>query len=167
VPATVADPLEVLLRGWGAWAQRTRGLTEEDREYIERSKRTRSHTLAVAREFAPGNRKLSKIAQRRGGQRLREITGQPEWATEPMRCVETRTSKIDTPHDIPAHVRRVESAVLQLHLHDAELARVVRIEYETEGTQADKAQRLELEHRRYRDRLALARTWLHGRLGIS
>jgi len=99
--------------------------------------------------------------------RLREITGQPLWATEPIRCVETRTHKIDTPHDVPAHVQRVESAVLRLHLWDPELARVLRVEYQEEGTQADKADRLSFEVRRYRARLETARVWMRGRLGVS
>lgn len=167
MPAAVADPLEVLLRGWGAWCERNRRSELEDQDIIDRSQATRSHTIAAAREFAPGKRKLSKIAQRRGGVRLREITGQPLWATDPMRCVETRTHPVATPHDIPAHVRRVDSAVVRLAAWNAEVARVVRLEYIAEGTQADKADRAEMEPRRYRDLLLIGRTWLRGWLDLA
>lgn len=166
MPAAVADPLEVLLRGWGAWIQRHRAV-DDDRERIDRSQATHAHAIAVAREFAPGKRRMSKLAQKRGGVRLREMFGQPLWATDPIRCVETRTKKIETPHDTPVHVARVESAVLQLALWSAEAARVVRLEYIGEGTQADKADRADMEPRRYRDLLLIGRTWLRGRLNVA
>lgn len=158
-----ADPLEVLLRGWGAWHQRNRPVVI-DREYIARADATRSHAIA---RVSPGRRKTKPVSQRRGGHELRRITGQPLWATEPMRCVETRTRAVATPHDIPDHVRRVDSAELYLRTVDLEFAAVIRIEYCEDGTQEEKARELGLEVRRYRDRLLAARLVLRGFLRIA
>jgi hypothetical protein len=168
--AVVADPLEVMLVGWGAWHQRHRR-PEEDRDYIPPGEATHTHTIARAREFASRRKRklsrISKLAKLRGGRDLRRLTGQQAWATDPIRCVETRTYRIETPHDIPAHVKRIDAAVALLQAWNSELADVLRREYQYDGTQEAKAGREGMPLRRYRKALELSRVWMRGHLGVA
>lgn len=153
--------LETLLRAWGRlFGERP------PKEWDEGDGPAATvHPIAKAMEFAAGRN--AKETAGRSSAAMARLRGTPAWGTDPIPCKETRSKRIATPDDIPAEIQRVQSAALALHAVDPVRGRVLRTEYCRRGTQHDKAEKLGMKVRRYRDELAHARTWIAGRLTLG
>ncbi len=153
--------LEILLRKWG-WAFGER----PPKEWAEGDGPSYAVSpIARAMEFAPGRNGKGTVG--RSASAMSKLRGTPAFGFDPVVCTETRSKRIATPDDIPADIQRVQTAALALHAVDPVRGRVLRTEYCRLGSQHDKAERLGLKIRRYRDELAHARTWMAGRLTLT
>lgn len=94
--------MESLFVRWG-WALGEQRPTEQDDP--DYGTPTRSHPLMRAMQF-PG----VVEAGARAGQAMRKLTGAKAWATDPIRCKETRSYKLSTPDDLPSDILLVQKA---------------------------------------------------------
>lgn len=172
------EQLETLLRAWGA-AYGERPPPEwdgEDRPGVA------IHPLARAMDFAPGKHAASvrglTTAHRLGVERRRMMAQDlpgvqvvPAAFVDPIPCTESRSIH-NASRDWPVSdiLQQVQRAALDLHRIDTLRGLVLRVNYCTRGTQFDKAlavtQRLgsPVRLRVYRESLAHAKGWMHGRL---
>ena len=165
------DDLETLLRAWGrAYGARPTPEWQED------SSGTGMHPLAVAAQFAIGKRdKSQRIAWTpthavmlakwaANGFRGRP----PAWASEPAAGTPTRSSgarslvKFD--RTFTPELAMVVSAVMDLHRFDDLKACVLRQRYGTRDGDRERASRLKLTPRKFREEHKAALIWMHGRL---
>ena len=168
--------LEQLLTEWGALSKYQQARTEGATDF---------HILQRARDFAPGTR--ARAAQRLIG---RDGTARRTYMARdlavcgvrmvPMAYVDpvkgSGSSKgggiSDAPvrDNTPLYLRRVEQAALELYRIDTLRGLVLRQEYCGYGPQAEKAERVSVAVgsriglRVYRESLAHAKGWMHGRL---
>lgn len=174
-----ADELELLLLEWGALAKYEEAKEEGANDF---------HVLSRARDFAPGTREkaAARLVGRDGAERRRyharkineEPGGKlkmgilPMWAVDP---VAGKTSRKATPRErigesIPARLKAVHAAAVELYRVDTNAGLVLRQEYCAYGSQSAKAERVAVAIgspfgvRVYRETLARAMGWMHGRL---
>jgi hypothetical protein len=176
------DELETLLRAWGRVYGERPAVDDND------GTGPATHPLARGMEFAPGKR-IVLIRQRtnmdRGGVARRRMMAQAAGGAtvglrvlqaayvDPVPCVETRPAIFglgERSRPVPPELQRVQRAALDLHAIDTLRGLVLRINYCTLGPHDDKAldvgQRLgsPVGLRVYRESLAHAKGWMHGRL---
>lgn len=182
-----SEGLEDLLRRWGRMYG---GFAREDAEAPPLG--AARHPLDVARDYAPGSRKAvlgQRLALDRAGQGRRTLLASnaggrdvigyriiPAAFVDPVRCSATRPKpgqpwRRVTP--VPADIARVNAAVADLEQMSMLRAEVLRVQYFTVAPQAVKAEEvgarlhIEVKLNRFRDELAHARTWVHGRLAAA
>lgn len=166
------DAIEALLDAWGE-AGRARACNAEPRSLTGNS--------VFARYGRPG--KKDGLAEGRCGKERRQAMARaaggavvglrtvPTSYVDPVPCTATRSYR--APDYDPRETKDVEfvqTAWLAMYRTNALQANVLRVEYQENGRQADKAPRLTdeaghpLKLRRYRDELRMAKVWLAGRL---
>lgn len=168
--------LEQLLAEWGALSKYQQARTEGATDF---------HVLQRARDFAPGTR--AKAARRligRDGYERRAYMARdlkacgvrvvPMDYVDPVKGTESRKgggmSDLPPRDDTPPHLRRVNAAASELYRIDTLRGLVLRFEYCGYGPQAEKAERVSVALgsriglRVYRESLAHAKGWMHGRL---
>ena len=176
--------LDTLLREWGEESKYQRARLEDGGGTND------FHVLQRARDFAPGTRAKAeaKLIGRDGGDRrrymARELTACGVRAV-PMDFVDPifggasggsggGGGASDGPrHNLPAHLRVVEAASLELYRIDTLRGLVLRQEYCGYGRQDDKAEKVGLAVgspvglRIYRESLAMARGWMLAKLSMA
>lgn len=161
------DHFEELLRRWG------RVYGEAPPTEWEEEGSGSPHPLAVAMEYAPGRLgRAVSVAYKR-------VTrpGERSWSRDPIPCVETRQASSAlyftgaSSSQVAPELARVEAAVLALYRINTLRGLVMRGQYCRRGPQAEQVEwingldrGISLTLRSYRDELAHARTWVHGRL---
>ncbi len=177
------DELDVLLRAWGDAQIGRHKAANDDRDTRDPG----SHPISKAREFAPMTREkfARQVAGRDGRDRRRLMASGagvkkmrivPAWACDPVRGKETRhmgpVASVDK--GLPAELRIVDRAVMDLYRANTLRGLCLRIEYTGFGRQTDKAETVaramrikELPLRRYRDELGKAKDWLRIELRIA
>lgn len=157
------EQLEKLLRRWG-WANSER--PQGDIDDISLADLTPCHPLVRAAQFPPGEGAMSG----RASKSMAALRGVPDWGFQPTVCTEDRTYRIETPDDTPEDVQRVQSASMVLQSADPLKGLCLRVHYCTFGSHWEKAQVVATKYgkpvklKRFRDELALAKVWMHGRL---
>lgn len=135
--------------------------------------KTRSEALRYATNMdRSGNSRRRVMGRAVGMQNIRSV---PKWSCEPIPSTETRPKfGASKGQHLPPELERMQNAVMSLYRADKLRGACVICEYQLRGrTQAEKAvavgQRVGhvVKLRRYRDELAHARTWLHGRLAVA
>lgn len=180
-----SESMEALFGAWG------RAYSEQPWKVdpAEHFRRTASHPLAQAQEFAPGKKERSalKMALHLTGRARRtrmgvsaELGGMvPRWAVDPVRCVETRVA---TRSDRTVHpmLARIDQAVRDIESRHLLRGLCFRLRYCLDGTDTDKVIEVNFRMRqiskgfegialkRYRDEVHDARiaveAWLDGYL---
>lgn len=158
------DPLHERLLAWAGV------ITGRSDEPALRQEARPDHALARALEFAPGTRKRAamKLVGRDGSSRRRLMARELEACgvrLVPMAYVDpvpgTTTRKFGGlgryAEPMPAPVAAIDRAVRALYRRDPELSAVLRAEYCGWGPREERAGRLGISVRLYRDRLTLAR----------
>lgn len=164
------DELDDLLRRWGrAYGEAPPPEWDEVGEVAVSPLGSAPHPLAVAADYAPGRAQQAvSVAYKRPRAALRR------WSS-PIACVESRHYAGALyfagaqQRGLDSSVARVERAVMDLHRIDAVRSLVLRAQFCRRGTQREKTSWVSacgwpIKLRMYRDVLAHAKTWIHGRL---
>ena len=84
---------------------------------------------------------------------------------DPISCTATRTYRApDFDRRETLEVTKIQDAWLVLNRTLPLLAEVLRTQYQTKGCQQDKAERLLIPVRQYKEEIKLARVWMSGQL---
>lgn len=172
------EELEALLRTWGrALGESAGGEIPEDAHAPD------VHPLARAARYAPGRRDevlRQRTAYHRAGMARRALMARdlaecgvrivPAAYVDPVPGSRSSVGGAKPPWQSvrQAEVDRVQSAWVVLHRLEPLRATVLMHEYQVRGmTQRDKAARLAVKVRRYRDELQAGKIWMHGRLTVT
>lgn len=177
------DELDDLLRRWGDAQIGRHDAANDDRVCRDPG----SHPISKAREFAPMTREkfANQIVGRDGRERrtlmaaksgVRGMRIVPQWACDPVSGKETRhmgpVASVD--RGLPAELRIVDRALMDLYRANTLRGLVMRIEYTGFGRHTDKAEQVakamripELSVRKYRDELRMGREWLRIELRLA
>lgn len=184
-----SDELETLLRAWG----RVMGERPPVDDGDDRPSRA-VHALARGMEMAPGKRQVvirERTAMHRAGQGRRALMAvaaggaavgmrlAPTWAVDPVHFTETRSYRNESRDwPIPPEILRVERAAIDLQKIDDLRGRCLRVRYCMRASDEERVMRMMasmdlaalekiggyLKLKRFRDEVAYARVWMHGRL---
>lgn len=176
------DELDDLLRQWGALSKYTQEKKEGSNDF---------HALARSLDFAPGTRARAamRLVGRDGFDRRTLMATAanaglahgmtcgirivPASFVDPIPCTESRRAggvSDRARDDTPEHLRPVALAARELYRIDTLRGLCLRLEYCGYGPQTEKAERVALAIgspvglRVYREALAHAKGWMHGRL---
>lgn len=182
------DQLETLLRAWGRVMGERPPVDEEERDAPT------VHALARGMQFAPGKRQQvirERTAMHRAGHDRRAYMAQAAGGAavglrvvgacfvDPVPCTETRSYRSEARDwPVPPEVARVERAALDLQALDDFRGRCLRANYCLRGSHEEKLMRMMatmeaaaldalggwVKLKRFRDEVAFARVWMHGRL---
>lgn len=153
------EDFELGLRRWGfIYGERP------ERELAESSRAPAVHPIARAMEFAQRG-----MERRLGDAWKRAIRpGERAWSRDPITCAETRSAPGSAPINTqgPAHdlANVIQSVWLELRRKDAELAEVLRLEYQVREQQAEKAKALGIGRGKFRELLAEAKGWVFAKV---